>query len=700
VTHPAHRPYAAGGAHPSVRNAVRWPRRLLALALPLVTLTSFVLATDGTASATPTSLYAQTFTDATAAGVVLPSAPDQEFATNDACLSAGDNGAALPVPGCDLPTPDASGAGALRLTSAADSQEGGVFYGTSFPTQQGLDITFHSYQYGGTGADGIGFILAAANPSDPAPPTAIGSPGGALGYTPNTESESGSGLTDGYLGVGLDVYGNWTNNIDDGSGCTSDPAWVGHSARVLGQVTVRGPGNGSVGYCPLTSTAATDGGAPIALEGTTRANADVPVEVAINPGTAPVAMQQNPSVMVPAGSYAVVFTDLSHLQHTLSGPLPSTTNGQVQPGTIPASWINPATGIPDQLTFGWVASTGAANDIHEITTVAADTLSGAPVLFNLTNTDSGGGQLASGASATWTLVPSTLSTGAAETQPVSLTDSFPSGVTITSAGGTGWTCSHTALTVSCTDAASATNPIPNGTTLPSVTVTATVTATSGAPVQSTALVSSADGNPAQATDDDVVTLSPTMTGQADVLSLSASLLGRPLISPELEGSTGAVSTQSNSSTKTPCQLNPIITGVLVSGDLCAGVTTSTGTDTSTAEASIANLAVGVTTLPAIVLQGVDATSSTTCASSKGSVTISYLRIGTTVVIAKPTAVAPNTTLLVGPLIVVLNQQRSFTTPDKGLTVNAVSISLAAAGLAQINLVAATAESDISGCRLP
>ena len=50
------------------------------------------------------------------------------------------------------------------------TQEGGVFASTSVPTSQGLDVTFNSYQYGGTGADGMAFVLAAVNPANPVIP--------------------------------------------------------------------------------------------------------------------------------------------------------------------------------------------------------------------------------------------------------------------------------------------------------------------------------------------------------------------------------------------------------------------------------------------------------------------------------------------------------------------------------------------------
>ena len=49
-------------------------------------------------------------------------------------------------------------------------------------------------------------LLAATNPASPAPPSTIGSPGGRPGLLVGTGT---TGLAYGYLGVGLDVYGNY-----------------------------------------------------------------------------------------------------------------------------------------------------------------------------------------------------------------------------------------------------------------------------------------------------------------------------------------------------------------------------------------------------------------------------------------------------------------------------------------------------------
>src|SRR5580700_4927023 len=226
------------------------------------------------AAATGTVLFNQPFhdntVDGTAGSLSLPTAPT---GTNAACLSAAGNATANPVASCPTAT-DAQGAGKLRLTQNTTSQEGGVFASTSVPTSQGLDVTFNSYQYGGTqGADGLAFVLAAVNPANPATPAAIGQSGGALGYS--APSSNSPGLSYGYMGVGIDVYGNFSNRYE-GLGCT-DPANM--NGAMAGEVAIRGPGNGSTGYCALASSAATATSQKLTLRASTRAASVVPVEV-------------------------------------------------------------------------------------------------------------------------------------------------------------------------------------------------------------------------------------------------------------------------------------------------------------------------------------------------------------------------------------------------------------------------------------
>ena len=107
-------------------------------------------------------------------------------------------------------------------------------------------------------------MLAATDPSNPSIPATIGPTGGSLGYSANCGSPTASGLPDGYLGVGLDVYGNFSSKTYEGTGCTN-PSNIKN--QMPGQVVVRGPGNGTVGYCPVQSSAATATSAALTLTG-------------------------------------------------------------------------------------------------------------------------------------------------------------------------------------------------------------------------------------------------------------------------------------------------------------------------------------------------------------------------------------------------------------------------------------------------
>jgi hypothetical protein len=99
---------------------------------------------------------------------------------------------------------DAEGTGYLRLNSNATSQAGFARNTTSFPSAQGLSISFEYFTYGGSGGDGLSFFLydATANSA-----FQIGAPGGSLGYAQNATLP---GVSKGYLGFGFDEFGNFS----------------------------------------------------------------------------------------------------------------------------------------------------------------------------------------------------------------------------------------------------------------------------------------------------------------------------------------------------------------------------------------------------------------------------------------------------------------------------------------------------------
>jgi len=154
------------------------------------------------------------------------------------------------IPACNvtsnsgISTPDAVGSGALRLTNAANNQAGAIISQGTFPSNQGIQVTFTTYTYGGSGADGIGFFLQDASVPTTLPYVGanvttgnynIGESGGSLGYSCSVyKSSNYNGLTGAYIGLGMDEYGNFTNPADN---TASGPGFLPNT------ISLRGAGN-------------------------------------------------------------------------------------------------------------------------------------------------------------------------------------------------------------------------------------------------------------------------------------------------------------------------------------------------------------------------------------------------------------------------------------------------------------------------
>jgi type IV pilus assembly protein PilY1 len=162
-------------------------------------------------------------------------------------------------------SPPAAGEGALRFTNGFPygySENGGVIFSTPFPTGQGVSIIFKTVTYlgnsGGTGldgADGISFFLMDASKLNTATITGtgsgngngLGSWGGSLGYTCSNSNPPYNGLIGGYLGLGIDEYGNFLNGTTNTLGETGTVASGDNTASgggyQPGRIGLRGAGN-------------------------------------------------------------------------------------------------------------------------------------------------------------------------------------------------------------------------------------------------------------------------------------------------------------------------------------------------------------------------------------------------------------------------------------------------------------------------
>ncbi len=136
-----------------------------------------------------------------------------------ACLTAGNGTGSIPA--CSSPK-DATGSGALRLTPAANNQTGAILSSFApFPLSQGMQVTFTTYTYGGdkggtakNGADGITFMLTDGTVTAP---TTTGGEGGSMGYSCSNGNGVYEGMAYGYLGLGIDEFGNYLNSGDNTS---------------------------------------------------------------------------------------------------------------------------------------------------------------------------------------------------------------------------------------------------------------------------------------------------------------------------------------------------------------------------------------------------------------------------------------------------------------------------------------------------
>lgn len=133
---------------------------------------------------------------------------------------------------------DPANNGYLRLTDFANDQAGFALSRASFSSAQGCNISFDFYSYN-SGRPGDGFsVFLIDGTTDPNAFTPGGF-GGSLGYCQRSDLGL-PGALNGYIGIGLDEFGNYANiaTHTDGVGFGEFPHRIG----------IRGPGNALAGY--------------------------------------------------------------------------------------------------------------------------------------------------------------------------------------------------------------------------------------------------------------------------------------------------------------------------------------------------------------------------------------------------------------------------------------------------------------------
>ena len=184
-------------------------------------------------------------------------------------------GSSTPPASVSAQVPDPSGSGALRFTNGSQLISGSYKYGhnergailssSTFPTGAGIQVTFKTITYhgdsggaGGDGADGISFFL-----QDGSKTPGLGAFGGSLAYSCSNSNTPHDGLTGGYIGLGIDEYGNFLNGSYLVSGYTGTNTATGdNSAYGYGykpdRIGLRGAG--SVSFAALTAAYGTNPG--------------------------------------------------------------------------------------------------------------------------------------------------------------------------------------------------------------------------------------------------------------------------------------------------------------------------------------------------------------------------------------------------------------------------------------------------------
>ncbi len=240
----------------------------------------------------------------------------------------------------------------LRLTENSGNNAKAATVPSIFPAAGNyISVEFNHYAYnstssggigggsGNTGADGVAVTL-----SDYSVPAVPGAYGGSLGYAQLNTTQPG--FAGGWVGVGLDEYGNYQN--------TNEGRILGPNTNIYQSVGVRGPGSGTSGFRWMTGTGSNPGGFGISNAAATTPAPGYMYQVIVdarNSGTGTINVSVNRDVTTKNGNTYVsllpTFNAYAEANYAL---------GQ--------GWISQI--VPNFWKISFTGSTGGSNNIHEI----------------------------------------------------------------------------------------------------------------------------------------------------------------------------------------------------------------------------------------------------------------------------------------------------------------------------------------------
>ena len=284
--------------------------------------------------------YTETFKNNTAAG--------WDFYTGDSSPGPRLTSGAAPVAGDPeygtSPVIDPTGQGWLRLATATDNQANAAYFDSALPSaNNNISIKFSVAMWGdngvASGGDGLTFFMR-----DASTPMSTGAFGGSIGYAQKTGI---SGVSGGYFGVALDVFGNYSNPTEGRQG------GVGAEPNA---VVVRGPGSGENGYNYLAGTSGynyTATGSATARDANDPAVAALPYQLSSPNATS----RPNQTT-----GYRNVEIDLSSTSQ-LTVKMQFGEDGKWR--TVLTADMS-SFARPDLMSFGFTSGTGDANQVYEI----------------------------------------------------------------------------------------------------------------------------------------------------------------------------------------------------------------------------------------------------------------------------------------------------------------------------------------------